>query len=77
MFSSSARADECADDKVLLGVLEAMLDGAETPAEISQAKGIPVKDVYNATKRLDRKLETVRIRIAGKSNALAARRERA
>jgi len=67
--------DECADDKVLLGVLEAMLDGAETPAEISQAKGIPVKDVYNATKRLDRKLETVRTRIAGKSNALAARRE--
>lgn len=67
--------DECADDKMLLGVLEAMLDGVETPAEIAESKNISVKDVYNATKRLDRKLELIRARIASEPNALAARRE--
>lgn len=67
--------DECADDKTLLGVLEAMLDGVETPGEIAKVKSIPVKDVYNATKRLDRKLETIRARIASESNVLTARRE--
>lgn len=67
--------DECADDKILIGVLEAMMDGSETPAEISKAKGIPVKDVYNATKRLDLKLEIIRKRIASEQNASAARRE--
>jgi DNA-directed RNA polymerase specialized sigma24 family protein len=56
--------DECADDETLMKVLEAMLDGAETPAEISSLKGIPVKDVYNAVRRLDRKLEIVRRKIA-------------
>ena len=61
--------DECADDNILIVVLEAMMDGADTSAEISKAKGIPIKDVYNATKRLDRKLEKVRGRIAGEQNA--------
>jgi hypothetical protein len=67
--------DECADDKILIDVLEAMMDGSETPGEISKAKGIPVKDVYNATKRLDRKLESVRKRVVGEQNAPAARRK--
>lgn len=60
--------DECADDKILIEVLEARMDGSETPAEISKAKGISIKDVYNATKRLDRKLEKVRERIASERN---------
>jgi len=49
--------DECGDDDILIKVLEAMMDGAEKSAEIAEATGIPIKDVYNATKRLDRKLE--------------------
>lgn len=61
--------DECADDNILIEVLEAMMDGADTSAEISKTKGIPIKDVYNATKRLDRKLEKVRGRIASEQNA--------
>jgi hypothetical protein len=60
--------DECADDKILIEVLEAMMDGSDTPAEISKTKGIPIKDVYNAAKRLDRKLEKVRERIASEQN---------
>lgn len=67
--------DECAEDVVLISVLEAMMDGFETPAEISAAKGITVKDIYNATKRLDRKLELIRKRIAGQQNAPAVQRE--
>ena len=56
--------DECADDEILINVLEAMMDGHEKPAEIAKAKGMSIKEVYNATKRLDRKLENVRGRIA-------------
>ena len=56
--------DESSEDPVLLAVLEAMMDGYATPAEISAAKGIEVKQVYNAVKRLDRKLEAVRNQIA-------------
>ncbi len=56
--------DECSEDTVLFAVVEAMMDGYGTPTEISDAKGIEVKDVYNAAKRLDRKLERVRERIA-------------
>jgi hypothetical protein len=41
-----------------------MMDGYEKPAEVAEAKGMSVKEVYNATKRLDRKLEKVRGRIA-------------
>ena len=60
--------DECSDDEILINVLEAKMDGVDTPAEISKAKGISIKDVYNATKRLDRKLERVRERIASEQN---------
>jgi hypothetical protein len=56
--------DECADDEILINVLEAMMDGYEKPAEVAEAKGMSVKEVYNAPKRLDRKLEKVRGRIA-------------
>lgn len=67
--------DECAEDTILIGVLEAMMDGLETPAEISKAKGLRVQDIYNATKRLDRKLELIRKRIASEQKTPAARRE--
>jgi hypothetical protein len=67
--------DECADDEILMKVLEAMMDGYNTPAEISKAKGIPVKDIYNATKRLDRKTENVRKRIADEQNVAATERK--
>lgn len=67
--------DECTDDEILMNVLEAKMDGAETPGEISKAKGISIKDVYNAIKRLDRKLERVRQRIASEQNPPAPRRD--
>jgi hypothetical protein len=63
--------DECGDDPVLMAVLEAMMDGYEKPAEISNRKGISVREANNAIKRLDRKLEIVRKRLAGEQNASA------
>lgn len=67
--------DECGDHPVLIAVLEAMMDGYDKPAEISKHKGIPVKDVYNAIKRLDRKLEIVRKRLAEDQKASAGGRK--
>lgn len=55
--------DECEDNPVLKKMLEAMFDGYEKPGEISEAKGIPVKEIYNAAKRLDRKCELIRRRV--------------
>jgi hypothetical protein len=56
--------DECSDDQLLLKVLEAKIDGNDKPAEIAKAVGISIQEMYNATKRLDRKLEKVRAQIA-------------
>jgi hypothetical protein len=56
--------DECSDDQLLLKVLEAKMDGHGKPAEIAIAVGISIRDINNATKRLDRKLEKVRALIA-------------
>ena len=67
--------DECSEDPVLFAVVEAMMDGYDTPAEISGAKGLEVKDVYNAAKRLDRKLELVRERIALEQGGSADRKK--
>jgi hypothetical protein len=68
--------EECADDPVLMDVLEAMMDGYEKPAEISERKGIPVKDVYKAAKRLDTKIEAIRQHIATEHSAPSAARKR-
>lgn len=57
-------ADECSADPVLTRVLRAMRDYDAEPAEISELNGIPVKDVYNAVKRLDRKVAVVRKRLS-------------
>jgi len=67
--------DECSDDAVLMAVLEAMMDGYDKPAEISKYKGILVKDVYNAIKKLDRRLEIVGKRMAEEQNASAPGRK--
>ncbi len=67
--------EECSADALLMSVLEAMMDGYDKPAEIAEHKGIPVKDVYNAAKRMDRKLETVRKRLAEEQLASAAGRK--
>jgi hypothetical protein len=60
--------DECYEDPVVMSVLEAMMDGYEKPAEISKHKGINIKEVNNAIKRMDRKLEIVRKRLAEELN---------
>lgn len=49
----------CTEDKILSQVLQAMIDGCENPAEIAQTTGLSIKEVYNATKRLDRKVAIV------------------
>jgi DNA-directed RNA polymerase specialized sigma24 family protein len=67
--------EECADDAVLMAVLESMMNGYDKPAEIAEHKGIAVKDVYNAAKRMDRKLESVRKRLAEEQSASAAGRK--
>ena len=56
--------DECESDPVLKKMLEAMFDGHEKPGEISEATGIPVKEIYSASKRLDRRCEVIRRRVA-------------
>lgn len=68
--------EECAKDPVLISMLESMMDGYENPAEIAEHKGIPIKDVYNAAKRMDRKLEIVRKRLAEEQSASAAGRKK-
>lgn len=52
--------DESRDDEELIYVIQAMLDGYDKASEIAQVTGIEVRDVYNAMKRLDRKVEAVR-----------------
>jgi hypothetical protein len=51
---------EARDDPKLTLVIKAMLDGHERASEIAAATRMDVKDVYNAMKRLDRKIELVR-----------------
>jgi hypothetical protein len=70
--------EEVADDKVLSKVIRAMRD-SEGPAQVSdiaKATGIPIKDVYNANKRLDRKAEEVFKKIGGMRTESTKRRAR-
>lgn len=55
--------EECSNDTVLARVLQVKREFDAEPAEISQHTGIPVKDVYNAIKRLDRKIALIRRRL--------------
>jgi hypothetical protein len=59
-----ALLDECASDQVLTKIVNAMLEGHDQCGEIAEAAGIEVKDVYNAMKRLDRKIASVSRRMA-------------
>ncbi len=49
-------------DPELQRIVEAIVDGAEKPAEIAEEAGIATKAVYNARKRLQRKLDEFRKR---------------
>ena len=51
--------DECVADQTLTKIVGAMLGGCDHCGEIADAVGIEVKDVYNAMKRLDRRVASV------------------
>jgi hypothetical protein len=59
-----ALLEECAGDRILTKIINAMLDGYDQCGEIARVVGIEVKDVYNAMKRLDRKIASVSRRMA-------------
>jgi hypothetical protein len=52
--------EECAGDQVLTKIVNAMLGESNQYDEIANVVGIEKKEVYNAMKRLDRKIATVR-----------------
>lgn len=52
--------EEVSDDEVLSRVVKSMLAGNRDAAGISKDTGIPAQQVYNASKRLDRKAAAVR-----------------
>ncbi|HEX5082578.1 MAG TPA: hypothetical protein VFY40_11065 [Blastocatellia bacterium] len=57
--------DECVADQTLSKVVGAMLGGCDHCGEIAAAVGIEVREVYNAMKRLDRRVASVSRRLAG------------
>lgn len=54
--------ESCGDDELTF-VIQAMLDGYDKPGEIAEVTGIDIRDVYNITKRLNRKVTAVRRRL--------------
>jgi DNA-directed RNA polymerase specialized sigma24 family protein len=52
--------DVSQDDPLVTQIIQAMRDGYDKPGEVATALGLPVSDVYNAMKRLDRKMMRVR-----------------
>jgi hypothetical protein len=56
--------DECVADQTLTKIVGAMLGGCDHCGEIAAAVGIEVREVYNAMKRLDRRVASVSRRIA-------------
>src|SRR5262249_53722029 len=55
--------EECSADQTLTKIVSAMLRGCDQCGEIAEVVGIEVKDVYNAMKRLDRRVASVSRRI--------------
>jgi DNA-directed RNA polymerase specialized sigma24 family protein len=51
------------DDPLVLRMIQSMQGGCEKPGDIATTLGIPVSDVYNAMKRLERKIVRVRQRL--------------
>jgi len=68
--SPSARIDACkildrflertAEDKLASGIILLMADGVDKPSEQAVSLGVPVKDVYNARRRLNEHVGPVR-----------------
>jgi hypothetical protein len=56
--------DECVGDQTLSKIVGAMLGGCDHCGEIAAAVGIEVREVYNAMKRLDRRVALVSRRMA-------------
>jgi hypothetical protein len=56
--------EECAADQTLTRIVSAMLEGRDQCGEIADVVGIEVKEVYNAMKRLDRRVASVSRRMA-------------
>jgi hypothetical protein len=56
--------EECSGDPVLPHMLCVMREHDAEPAGISEITGLPVKDIYNAMKRLDRKIVLIRKRLS-------------
>jgi hypothetical protein len=56
--------DECVADQTLSKIVRAMLGGCDHCGEIADAVGIEVREVYNAMKRLDRRVAVVSRRMA-------------
>jgi hypothetical protein len=56
--------EECVADQTLTKIVNAMLGGYYHCGEIADAVGIEVKEVYNAMKRLDRRVASVSRRLA-------------
>ena len=52
--------DVSQDDPLVTQIIRAMRDGHDKPGEVATALGLPASDVYNAMKRLDRKMMHVR-----------------
>jgi hypothetical protein len=52
--------DVSRDDPLVTQIIQAMRDGHDKPGEVATALSLPVSDVYNAMKRLDRKMMRVR-----------------
>jgi hypothetical protein len=55
--------EECVADQTLTKIVGAMMGGCDHCGEIADAVGIEVKEVYNAMKRLDRRVASVSRRI--------------
>jgi DNA-directed RNA polymerase specialized sigma24 family protein len=50
----AALRDELAGDTEALGVLDQMALGVDEPADQARALGVPVEEIYNANRRIDR-----------------------
>jgi hypothetical protein len=55
--------EECVADQTLTKIVGAMMGGCDHCGEIAAAVGIEVKEVYNAMKRLDRRVASVNRRM--------------
>ena len=62
--------EECVADQILTKIVGAMMGGCDHCGEIAAAIGIEVKEVYNAMKRLDRRVAAVSRRMVEVESSL-------